>query len=53
MQLELFFTAYDFYGTMDNTKFPKASEDYTASPFNKQGYMYCSDYKGNDWRELH
>ena len=38
---------------MDNTQFPKADEEYTASPFNKQGYMYCSDYKANDWGELH
>ena len=37
MQLELFFTAFDFYATMDNAQFPKADEDMTSSPFNDQG----------------
>ena len=53
IQLILFFTAYDYYGTMDNTKFPKASEDDTASPFNSTGYLYCSDCQSNVWSELH
>lgn len=53
MQLELFFTAYDFYGTMNNTKFPKADEDYTNSPFNNKGYLYYSDCNSSDWIALH
>jgi|TARA_Y100001972_G_C7496988_1_gene251784 hypothetical protein len=53
MQIELFFTAYDFYGTMDNTKFPKADEDMTASPFDSKGYLYYNDMDPNDWILCH
>ena len=53
MQLELFFTAYDFYGTMDNTKFPKADENHDGTPFNNKGYLYHSDCNSSDWIALH
>ena len=53
MQLELFFTAFDFYATMDNTQFPKADEDMTSSPFNDKGYLYYNDMDSNTWTLCH
>ena len=53
MQLELFFTAYDYYGTMNKNKFPRADEDHDGTPFNDKGYMYCCNYATKVWNELH
>jgi hypothetical protein len=53
MQLELFFTAFDFYATMDNTQFPKADDDMTSSPFNDKGYLYYNDMDSNTWSLCH
>jgi|TARA_Y100001970_G_scaffold272678_1_gene369715 hypothetical protein len=52
-QLELFFTAFDFYATMDSTQFPKADEDMTSSPFDDKGYLYYNDMDSKDWVLCH
>ena len=56
MQLELFFSSYDFYGTQHNlhpNNYITANEDIMESPFDKTGFLYYSDCNSSDWIELH